>query len=255
MQLKLIPRIALIALSLLLASPSNALTLFGKYQPEVVVADPYLEVRTGPGRGFPVFYVAAEADRIQLLKRKTDWYKVKVFEPQEKEGWVHVTDLQNTLDLAGNPIDFPELSRDDFSDRRWEIGFTGGDFGGASSLSGYLGYALTPNITFQLEGGQILGEFSDGVMAAANIVMYPFPKWRMSPYFTIGTGIIETKPHTTIVQAEDREDEIVHAGMGANYYLSDRFILRIEYKRHTVLTSRDDNEEIDQWKAGFSVFF
>jgi hypothetical protein len=39
------------------------------------------------------------------------------------------------------------------------------------------------------------------------------------------------------------------------FYLTDRFILRVEYKRHTVLTSRDDNEEIDQWKAGFSVFF
>ena len=67
--------------------------------------------------------------------------------------------------------------------------------------------------------------------------------------------MIETKPHTTIVQAEDRTDEIVHAGIGANVYLSDRFILRVEYKRHTVLTSRDDNQEIDQWKAGFSVFF
>jgi hypothetical protein len=77
----------------------------------------------------------------------------------------------------------------------------------------------------------------------------------VSPYFTIGGGIIRVDPHTTIVQAEDREDEIVNAGIGANLYLSDRFIVRMEYKRHTVLTSRDDNEEIDQWKAGFSIFF
>ena len=92
-------------------------------------------------------------------------------------------------------------------------------------------------------------------MATANILMHPFPKWRLSPYFTIGSGVIEIKPHTTIVHAEDRTDEIAHVGMGANLYLSDRFMLRMEYKRHTVLTSRDDNEEIDQWKAGFSVFF
>ena len=93
------------------------------------------------------------------------------------------------------------------------------------------------------------------MIGSANIVMYPFPKWRVSPYFTIGSGIITTKPHTTVVQAEDREDEIANAGLGANIYLSDRFMLRMEYKRHTVLTSRDDNEEIDQWKAGFSIFF
>ena len=42
--------------------------------------------------------------------------------------------------------------------------------------------------------------------------------------------------------------------IGADVYLSKRFIFRVEYKRHTVLTSRDDNEEIDEWIAGFSVF-
>ncbi len=226
---------------------------FASYEPVVVVSDPYIELRTGPGRGYPIFYVAGQGDEVTLLKTRTDWFKVRT--PRDKEGWVHRDELRHTLDLDGNEIDFGALGLADFSDRRWEMGFNGGDFGGASSLTGYVGFALTPNITFQLEGTQILGEFSDGVMGSANILMYPFPEWRLSPYFTIGTGIITTKPHTTIVQAEDREDEIVHAGVGANLYLSDRFMLRMEYKRHTVLTSRDDNDEIDQWKAGFSVFF
>jgi len=129
------------------------------------------------------------------------------------------------------------------------------DFGGAASISGYLGYALTPNITVQVEGTQILGNFSDGFIASGNILMYPFPKWRLSPYFMIGSGIIDIQPNSRIVETEDRRDEIAHAGIGANLYLSDRFILRMEYRRHTVFTSRDDNEEVDQWKAGFSVFF
>ena len=163
--------------------------------------------------------------------------------------------MQHTLDLDGEAVDFGELGLDDFGSRRWEAGFNGGDFDGASALSGYIGFALTPNITVQVEGTQVLGDYSDGVIASANILMYPFPKWRLSPYFTIGTGIIKTDPHTTVVAAEDRDDEIANAGVGANLYLSDRFMLRMEYKRHTVLTSRDDNEEIDQWKAGFSVFF
>ena len=240
--------------ALLLATvPAHAWNPFEDYEPNVVVSDPYVEMRTGPGRGFPIFYVAGQGDEITILKRRTDWFKVRT--ERDKEGWVHIQDMQHTLDLDGSNIDFGELDQSDFTKRRWEMGFNGGDFGGASSLTAYVGYALTPNITFQIEGTQILGEFSDGVMGSANILMYPFPKWRLSPYFTIGTGIITTKPHTTVVQAEDREDEIVHAGVGANLYLSDRFMLRMEYKRHTVLTSRDDNEEIDQWKAGFSVFF
>lgn len=251
----LLSRIAVLSLAVVLGPAAHAISFFKDYHPEVVVSDPYIELRTGPGRGFPVFYVAGQGDTITILKSKTDWYKVEVTSPRDKVGWVHVRELRHTLDLDGNEIEFRSLGLGDFSNRRFEFGFNGGDFGGASSLTGYLGYAVTPNITLQLEGTQILGDFSDGVIGSANIVMYPFPKWRLSPYFTIGTGIIKTKPHTTIVQAEDREDEIANAGIGANLYLSDRFMLRMEYKRHTVLTSRDDNEEVDQWKAGFSVFF
>ena len=100
----------------------------------------------------------------------------------------------------------------------------------------------------------MLGDYSDGYMGTASIVMSPFPEWRVSPFFEIGTGMIHVEPQTTIVQSQDRTDEIAHAGVGADVYLSKRFIFRVEYKRHTVLTSRDDNEEIDEWTAGFSVF-
>jgi len=226
---------------------------FKKYEPEVLVSDPFIEMHTGPGRGYPIFYVAGQGDEITIIKRRTDWFKIEG--PRDKQGWVHVDQMRHTLDLDGNPIDFGEYGLNDFSHRHWEMGMTAGDFGGAASLGAYLGYAINPYVTLQLEGTQILGDFSDGLMGTANILMYPFPKWRVSPYFTIGSGIIKINPHTTIVQAEDRVDEIVHAGMGANIYLSDRFMLRVEYKRHTLLTSRDDNEEINQWKAGFSVFF
>lgn len=245
---------AFLALILLLVlAPAPALAWFDDHQPTVVVADPFIEMHTGPGRGYPVFYVAGRGDEVVVLKRRTNWFKIRG--PREKEGWVHIDQMRRTLDLDGAAIDFGEVGLDQFRGRRWETGMAGGDFDGARTLSGYVGFALTPNISLQLEATQILGDFSDGIMGTANILMYPFPAWRVSPFFTIGTGIIKTSPQTTVVQAEDRQDEIVHAGAGANLYLSDRFILRVEYKRHTVLTSRDDNEEIDQWKAGFSVFF
>lgn len=226
---------------------------FERHEPTVVVTAPYLDMHTGPGRGYPVFYVAAEGDEVVLLKRRTNWYKIRG--PRSREGWVHVDALRDGVAAAGEPVDFGAVGFEQYQARRWEAGFSGGDFGGARSLGAYLGYAVTPNIMLQLEGSQILGDFSDSLMGNVSILMSPFPTWRVSPFFAIGTGIIRTEPQTTIVQAEDRQDEIVHVGAGANLHLSDRFVLRVEYRRHTVLTSRDDNEEIDQWKAGFSVFF
>lgn len=233
--------------------PALAGAWFERHQPVVVVTAPFIELHTGPGQGYPVFYVAGAGEQVTVLKRRTTWFKVRV--DRGHEGWVHSTQMRETADQQGVALDIGRIGREQFHARRWETGVAAGDFGGAASISGYLGYALTPNITVQLEGTQILGDFSDGLMATASILMFPFPEWRIAPFFTIGTGIVRTEPHSTIVQAEDREDEIVHAGVGASFYLTDRFLLRAEYRRHTVLTSRDDNEEIDQWKAGFSVFF
>jgi hypothetical protein len=132
---------------------------------------------------------------------------------------------------------------------------TTGEFDGAAAISAYLGFGLTPNILLQAEAGQILGDYSDSRIFTGSVYLLPFPEWRVSPFFGIGTGIIKVSPQTTIVRAEDRNDEIVHAATGANVFLSDRFMLRLEYRWHTALTSRNENEEIEQWKAGFSIFF
>lgn len=240
-------RTSLVLAALMLGTPADA-----KYQPEVVVSDPYIDIHTGPGRGYPIFYVAAQGDRITILKEQTDWYKVRT--PRGKEGWVNVSQMSSTLDLDGQPVDFPQYGLDEFGKRRWTFGFGAGDFGGARILSATGTFALTQNIGFELVGSQVLGDYSDGLMGTASVVMSPFPEWRVSPFFELGTGMINVSPQTTIVQSQDRTDEIAHVGLGADVYLSKRFIFRAEYKRHTVLTSRDDNEEIDEWIAGFSFF-
>jgi hypothetical protein len=163
--------------------------------------------------------------------------------------------LRVTRVASGNAPLVATYGLDRYAERRFEFGISTGDFDGAASLSARAGWSLTPNIQLELEGTQVLGDYSDALMGSGNIVMIPFPEWRVSPFFKIGTGIIRIEPQTTLVQSDDRTDEIVNAGAGANVYLGDRFVLRAEYQRHTVLTSRDDNEEVDQWKAGFSVFF
>lgn len=248
--------LAVVLVSVSAVTHAGVADVFRSEKPDVLVADPFLEMHTGPGRGYPVFYVAGEGEVIKVLKRRTDWFKVELRRGNNitKRGWVPLAQIRNTLDLQGEAIDFGSVNRGDFETRKWEMGFAAGDFDGARTIDGYLAYGLTPNISMRLTGTQILGNFSDGLMGTVNVVMYPFPEWRVSPYFTIGTGIIHTEPQTTVIQSEDRTDEIVNAGIGANIYLTRRFVMNFEYRRHTVLSSRDDNQEINEWKTGFSVF-
>lgn len=219
----------------------------------VRVEDPYIELHTGPGRGYPVFYIAERGERITLHRRRTDWFQVRV--PRGEQGWVHLEQLQGTLDLDGEPFDVDGFDLGDYAARRWELGVLYGDFGGANAISTYGAFSLTPNVSFELWLSQVLGRFSDSKLASLNIVHLLYPQRRVSPFFTLGAGTINTDPKATLVATTDRTDSAAHAGFGVRTYISRRFVFRAEYKSYVVFTSRDDNEEIREWKAGFSFFF
>jgi len=220
---------------------------------QVVVQDPFIELHTGPASAYPVFYVVDRGELIEVLSRRTDWFKIRA--PRGQEGWVSTVQLQATLQLSGSPVDIPEYSLADHAERRWEVGALYGDFGGANIVSTYGAFSFTENLSAEVWYSDILGRFSNSQMGSVNLVHLLFPEWRASPYFTLGAGIIKTEPKGTIVATEDRTDTQAHVGVGIRTYLTRRFVFRAEYKTYVVFTSRDDNEEPTEWKAGFSFFF
>lgn len=220
---------------------------------EVEVADPYIEMRTGPGRGYPVFHVGERGERIELLSRKTSWYRVRT--ARGIEGWVDRAQLERTLGASGEPVRIGSGSFDDYQTRRWEFGAFGGEFGGAGTITLSAVRVLSPGLHGEISLAHVLGRFSDSLIAGADLMALPAPEWRVAPYFLVGTGIIDTRPHTVLVQARDGQDQLSHAGIGVRAYLTRHVLARIEYRYHVIFTSRDDNEEVSEWKAGFSVFF
>lgn len=222
-------------------------------KPSVSVADPYLDMHTGPGRGYPKFFVVERGATVEIIKRRTDWFLIRT--DRGTEGWVSREQMERTLQPQGEPLDFSASDQDDFTNSRWEGGVLAGDFGGANIVSAYGAYSLNAHVGVELWGSQILGNFSNGWMGSLNLIHETWPDWRVSPFFTLGAGVIHTQPKSTIVQAEDRTDQIAHAGAGLRFYATRRLILRAEYKSYVVFTSRDDNEEVEEWKVGFAVFF
>lgn len=223
----------------------------GHYQ--VVVADPFLELHTGPGRGYPVFHVVDRGEQVEIVRRRTDWYQVQT--ARGVRGWARGDAVARTLDTSGEPVPIGDPTAESYLDRRWEAGLLLGDFDGANVLSVYGGYHLTRNISVELRVADLGGDFSDGWMVTAGIVHQPFPEWRFSPYAMLGTGIIHIEPQATLVQTEDRTDQVGQVGVGLRTYLTRRFMFRAEYSSYLVFTSRDENEDVDEWKAGFAFFF
>jgi uncharacterized protein YgiM (DUF1202 family) len=114
----------------------------------VVVQDAYLELRSGPGRGYPVFHVVDRGADVALLRRRTDWIKVR--DAGGQEGWVNRSQLEQTLAPDGSAVTLPAPTPEDRTGHRWEIGLVTGDLDGASVVSVSGAYALTP--TLQLRG-------------------------------------------------------------------------------------------------------
>lgn len=223
-------------------------------EPVVVeVEEPFIELHTGPGRGYPIFYVVEQGGTIIVTRRRTDWFEVVT--QRQKRGWVHRDQLELTLDLSGKAIRIDDTQFGSYSNRRWEFGVLDGDFGGADVISVFGAYSVTPNLSAELMIAQGVGTFSDSVFATANIVHQFFPDKRITPYMTLGGGMIRTSPNATLVQTEDRTDQIAHAGLGLRAYATRRLLFRTEYKSYVIFTSRDDNQEVEEWKLGFSFFF
>jgi hypothetical protein len=221
--------------------------------PSVTVADPYLELRTGPGRGFPVFHVVERGETVRVETRRTDWFQV--VDTDGREGWVHKGQMAETLLPAGVKLAIEDPAREDFGTHRREVGLMLGDYGGANVVTVYGAYAFNEHLAAELALGHILGNFSDGQYATIGVTHVPVPEWRIQPFLSIGTGVIRIRPEGTLVGTEERTDQVAYAGLGVRAYMARRFILRGEIKEYVVFTDRDENEEDVEWKIGFAFFF
>jgi hypothetical protein len=242
----------LVALALMAATPGLAEAADKEFR-TVAVVEPFLELHTGPGRGYPIFHVVDRGDAIEILMQRTYWYQVRT--ENGITGWVDEIQMNQTLNPDGTGANFSPASLQDLMDSKWEVGILAGDFGGANMVSMYGAYSLNQNLSIEAWGSQILGDFSNGWMGSVNVVHETWPEWRFSPFFTLGAGLVHTSPKSTIISGDDRTDEVGHVGVGLRIYATRRFLLRAEYKSYVVFTSRDDNEEVEEWKVGFAFFF
>lgn len=213
---------------------------------------PFVEMHSGPGRGYPVINVIEQGERVEVLIKRTSWLKVE--DKRGIQGWFNETAL-NSVSQNGEKVSFIELTENDYQQRTWEASVMYGDLNGASYYNLGLGFVFSPVITTEFSLGKSQGDVSNNDIYELMIIGEPMPDLVVSPYIGVGAGIINTEPHSILADAKIRENTLISSAIGAKYYLTRNFVLKAEYKYSLVLTDLDDNEEIKLWKLGFSVFF
>jgi hypothetical protein len=239
-------------LALLLLQALCVTLVHAKEQPlELVVAEPYLEMHSGPGRGYPVVYVVGRDEVLTVLYSRTDWFKVRA--PHGQEGWARRSELALTKRITGEPAPIPPYP--DFATHRWEMGAGYGVFNHQNLVTAWGDFGLTDSLDVELVLQQALGTIDNRYIASLGLRHTFIPEWRwFSPTAGIGGGYqyIDDKVPPKPLQTGN---QVVYVSVGARGFITRRFMWRADWRKYVVFTNQNQNEEPEEWKFGLAVFF
>ncbi|MGD2137462.1 MAG: outer membrane beta-barrel protein, partial [Gammaproteobacteria bacterium] len=206
----------------------------------------------GPGRGYPVFNVVEQGERIEILKKKTNWYKVRTAD--EKTGWTRAVQLAHTLKPTGAPADLPEVGHGDYLTSHWRMGFTTGQLEDANTISITAGYRPVSWAGIEVEGGKIFDESVTSDYYGVNLLVEPLPDSIITPYVTVGAGRFSFNNRQKVVVEDTGSADYGSVGAGVGYYVVRNFVIRGEYRGYSVSTD-GDRVWLNAWTIGLNAFF
>jgi uncharacterized protein YgiM (DUF1202 family) len=219
----------------------------------VQITDAFIELHTFPGRGYPVFYVAARGEWVSIELRHTDWYKVRT--ATGKVGWVTRAQLRTTLAESGLQQQFGDIAFNDYLARRVELGAGYGRFHREPMMKFWLSYRLSDTLSIESSLGQVQGVFSGTTLWHVNLQAEPWSDQRLSPFAGIGIGRFHNIPNQSLVGFQQTNARMADAIVGARYHLTDRFMIRADYAIYTAFVSDQRSLEYRAATAGLSFFF
>ena len=219
----------------------------------VQIADPYIELRTGPGRGYPIYFVAPRNQWIEIELRHTDWFRVRT--EDDKVGWVSRQQLESTLTAAGGTKTFRDVLLDDYLTRKVQLGAAWGHFKSEPMLKIWTNYRLSDTLSIEATYGQVQGVFSGTDLWHIDVMIEPWSDKRLSPFFAVGLGKFKNFPNLSLIGAATTDAKLGAARLGVRYYLTERFVMSADYAFYTAFLNDQRSAEYRAWTAGLSFFF
>jgi Bacterial SH3 domain len=241
----------LLALVLLVQALHLGLAKASEKNLVLVVTDPYLEMHSGPGRGFPIIYVIGRDELVTVLYSRTDWFKVRA--ATGNEGWVRRAELAHTLLESGEPAPIPPYP--DFASHKWELGAGYGVFNRENLVTAYTDFSLTSSLDIEFVMQQAFGTIDNRYIATLGMRHTFIPEWKwFSPTAGIGGAYqyIQDRVPPAPLQASN---SMAYVSLGARGFITRRFLWRVDWRHYVVFNDLNVYEDLEEWKFGLAVFF
>lgn len=221
--------------------------------PRVRVVAPFLDLRTGPGRGYPIVQVAERDEWVVIELRHTDWFKVRTARGQV--GWVSRAQMASTVTEDGVPFELADPSLQDYLNRTFEVG---GGYGASKTTAItrlWAGWRFSDTLSLDATIVDVQAKASTTGIWTAGLLTEPWSNQRLSPFMGIGVGRFHYKPNESLVNAEKIDGNLGVFTLGARYHLASRVALRVEYIRYAVFVSELESRNYQAGTIGLSIHF
>jgi hypothetical protein len=217
------------------------------------IVEPFLEIHTGPGKAYPVFYISEKGESITVLKRRGDWYKVLL--ANGKIGWAERKEMEKTLLVAGYSFTWIDRLYDRVLSGRLHLGWSAGTFGGDSALYLRTRYGWTEELALEGGAGFVSGDLGSIQIYHGGILLSPWRNRWFSLWGTLGGGMVHVEPTGLLIQVEGGSYPEAHAGVGFILPLLGSVAARGDFRNFTLFMSPDRTREFQEYSLGLQFQF
>lgn len=224
------------------------------------------ELRTGPGVGYRIIYVARRGETFALDGRPTPGFWLRVVLPDGRTAYALGDEVQPFAVTAGEP-GAPSrpglLAPPPLRGSRGGFALLGGMLtlpvvGGAVQRFGYVEAraSVVVHETVSLEGFVGDGLTSDGaqLLYGAGVAVYLAPEWPICPFLGLYGGGLSVFPNADSFVLRRQDLYVARAGGGLLFALRSRILVRLEVTDLSVF-SAESYKNAQAYAAGLGVYF
>ena len=219
---------------------------------QLVVTAPYLEMHSGPGRGYPVVYVVG---RDEIAHGAVQPHGLVQGARSARRGGLGAArgSGEHRTRPRGAGAD---SALSGFRQHRWEVGAGYGVYNRQNLVTAYADFGITDSIDVEAVLQQALGTLDNRVHRDRSACATPsFPSgsgFRRPPASAPAISTSRTKCRPAPLESSN---QMAYVSLGARGFITRRFMWRADWRHYVVFNNLNVNEELEEWKFGLAVFF